>query len=323
MTGRDSIFATIASFLRGSFTKNLSLKVLSLLFALGLFAFLHGKQDQQQRTIPVGVVLRLPPDDINRELMTQIPASIHVTLRGTARSIDQLIQSGVTPVEVDLRKGELEAIVFEPKMFSLPRDVEVTIVDPPRIDLEWQNIVKRRIRVQASVAGTPAEGYVVRGESAVDPSHIEVEGPESLVEVMQFARLDPFDVTGLTEGVYRRRIAIDSPPNRVTYIGPQSASVGVTIARRVVEVKFARRPVEVVGLRGARVKPDEVDVAVTGPPEVVRELRAEQVLPRADMTKVQGLNLETQRHGSATVTLSVELANAAAELQPPTVTVIW
>ncbi len=323
MTPHDSIFAAITSFVRDALTANLGLKALSLAFALGLFSFLHGQQDQQQRTIPVGVVVRLPPENVKRELMTQIPASIHVTLRGPTRAIDRLVQTGVTPVELDLRDGNEDQITFNPERLALPPDLRATIIDPPRIDLEWQNIVQRRVPVQASITGTPAEGYVVKGEPDVDPSYIEVRGPESLVEVMQFARLDPFDVSGLTEGVYRRRIAIDAPPARVTYLGAQSASVGVTIARRVIEVKFTKRPVEVVGLKGARPAPDSVDVTVTGPPEVVRALRAEQIRPIADLTKLEGIDLDPQRHGTASVPVQVELANASADIQPPAVTVRW
>jgi hypothetical protein len=66
-----------------------------------------------------------------------------------------------------------------------------------------------------------------------------------------------------------------------------------------------------------------VDVTVTGPPEVVRALRAEQVVPRADLTKLSGVDLKTDKHGSAEVRLTAELAHAEAELQPPTVTVKW
>ncbi len=321
MTRRDLPFAPILGFLHGAFTENVGLKALSLAFALGLFVYLHGQQDQQQRTVPVGVVVRLPPEQAKRELMTPIPASIHVTLRGATRTIDRLVQAGIAPVEMDLRGGTEKAFTFRPEAFALPYDVEATIIDPQRIDLEWQSVVQRRVAVQASIAGTPANGYVVKGEPNVEPSHVEARGPESLVEVIQFARLAPFDVSGLTEGVYRRRIAIDAPPSRVTYVGPQSASVSVSIARRVVEVKFTRRPVEVVGLKGARATPDTVDIAVTGPPEVVRALRADQVVPRADLTKTPGLDLE--RRGASSIALSVDLANASADIQPPTVTVRW
>jgi hypothetical protein len=299
------------------------LKALSLSLAVGLFAFLYGQQDEQQRTVPVAVVMRPPPEDANRELMTQIPASIHVTLRGPARSIDKLVQNGVPPVTIDLRNERLESMVFEHRLFSLPNDVDITIIDPPRIDLDWQDVVTRQIPIQASITGKPAEGFVVKGEPEVDPKQITVRGPVSLVEVMQFARLAAFDVSGLTEGVYRRRIAIDTPSNRTAYIGPQSATVTVSIARRVTEAKFSRRPVEVVGVATATVNPRFVDVTVIGPPEVVRALRAEQVVPRADLTRVPGLDLKDQKHGSALVKLSVDLAHAEAEVQPPSVDVHW
>jgi YbbR domain-containing protein len=314
------LFTALATWLREAFTENLGLKALSLTFALGMFAYLHGQQDQQMRTVPVAVVVR-PPEDPKRELMTAIPPSIHVTLRGSTRAIDRVIQAGNATVEIDLRDGQTDSIVFDQNMFSLPPDVEIAVIDPPSIDLEWQDVVTRQIPVQASITGQTAEGFVVKGEPAVEPNEITARGPASLVEVLQFARLAPFDVSGLTEGTYRRRIAIDAPPARVSYIGPQSATVTVTIARRLSEARFMKRPVEVVGVANGVITPRTVDVTVLGPPEVVRALRPEQVVPRADLTSVPGVDFKN--HGSASVRVTVDLARAEAEIQPPTVNVRW
>lgn len=317
----NRIFATMLSFLREAFTENVGLKALSLALAVGLFAFLYGQQDEQQRTVPVAVVMRPPPEDANRELMTQIPASIHVTLRGPARALDNMIQSGIPPVEIDLRQGHKRQIVFDAGMFQVSPDARITIIDPPSIDLEWEDIVSRQLPVQASIAGQPAAGYIVKGEPEVDPANLTVRGPTSLVEVMQFARLAPFDVSGLSDGTHRRRIAIDAPPSRVRFIGPSSAAVSVVIARRLSEARFENRPVEVIGVVGATVVPRTVDVTVLGPPEIVRALKAEQVVPRANLGAIPELNLT--RHGTAVVKLDVELVRAEAEIQPPSVNVRW
>ena len=99
MTG--DILGAITAWLKAALTQNLGLKALSLAFALGLFVYQKGQQDQQQRTVPVGVVMRLPSETAKRELMTPIPASSHVTLKGSTRAIDQLVQAGVAPVEID------------------------------------------------------------------------------------------------------------------------------------------------------------------------------------------------------------------------------
>jgi hypothetical protein len=317
----SALVASALTFLRESFSENLGLKGLALTFALGLFAFLQGQTDEQQRTIPVPIVMRLPPESAERELMTPIPASIHVTLRGPARAIDRLIQTGVVPIEIDLREGHRESIGFEPKNFSFPPETSITIIDPPSIDLEWEDVVTRQIPIQAAITGQPADGYIVKGEPDVDPTQLTVRGPVSVIEVMQFARLAAFDVSGLSEGVHRRRIAIDAPPVRSRYIGPSAANVTVTVARRVSEAQFENRPVEVVGVPGAGTVPRTVDVTVTGPPEIVRALRPEQIVARADLSRAP--NVDLKKHGSAVVKVTVELGHADSELQPPSVTVKW
>jgi len=317
----SSMLTSTLTFLRESVSENLGLKTLALTFALGLFAFLQGQTDEQQRTIPVPIVMRLPPESAERELMTPIPASVHVTLRGPARAIDHLIQTGIVPIEIDLRDGHRESISFEPKAFSFPPETAITIIDPPSIDLEWEDVVTRQIPVQAAITGLPADGYIVKGEPDVDPTQLTVRGPVSVIEVMQFARLAAFDVSGLSEGVHRRRIAIDAPPVRSRYIGPSAANVTVTVGRRVSEAKFENRPIEVVGVPGAGTLPRTVDVTVTGPPEVVHALRPEQIVPLADLTKAP--NVDLKKHGSATIKLTVALGHAEAESQPPSVTVKW
>lgn len=319
----NALFDRVLLFFKESFTENVGLKAIAMSFAIGLFAFLYGQQDEQLRTIPVSIVMRPPAEGTDRELMSQIPASVHVTLRGPARAIDRIIQSGVPPVELDLRSGQKQQIVFDDGMFQVPAEVRITIIDPPSIDLEWEDVISRQIPIQASITGQTAAGYIVRGQPEVEPENIAVRGPRSVVEVMQFARLAPFDVSGLSEGVHRRRISIDSPPSRAKLLGPASASVAVTIARRLSEARFENRPVEVIGMPGAVSIPRTVDVTVFGPPEVVRALRSEQVVPRADLNKVAGVNLKEQRRGSTVVKLSIELNHADAEIQPPSVNVKW
>ncbi len=317
----SGFFVAVLVALRRAITENLGLKVLSLVFALGLFAFLHAQEERQQRTVPVSVILRLPPESAERELMTPIPASVYVSLRGSTRAIDGLMQTGIAPVEVDLHEGSQSTLVFDPKMFSIPHGLEITVIDPPSIPLEWQNVITRRVSVQASVTGKPADGYVVKGEPAVDPTQVTVRGPEELVEVMQFVRLASFDVSGLTDGTYRRRIAIDAPPGRVAILGAHAATMSVSIARRVSEARFSNRPVEVIGVVGAYAVPRTVDVSVIGPPEVVRSLRSEQIVARADITQAVAGRLE--KHGSLAAKVTVDLAQAEVETQPPTVTVKW
>jgi len=319
---RDAL-AWLGAHLLRAVLENPGLKAISLVFALGLFVYLNRVEETIDRSFPVGIFVRQPPESANRELMTQIPPNIYVTLRGSTRALEQLLRDRpIPPIELDLRDGERQSVSFDASMLSLPPDVAVTIFDPPSIELEWQDVIDRIIPVQAAITGEPAEGYVVQGQPAVDPSAVTVRGPKRMVEVMQHARLAAFDVTGLTEGLYRRPIAIEAPPQRVTYLGITSTTVTVRIARRTHEAKFERLPVEVVGVTSGSTNPKHVMVTVVGPPEVVRALRAEQVVPRVDVAALPP-EQRSAKHGSVVARVTVDVASVEAQVQPPTVTVKW
>lgn len=313
--------------LKESVAHNFRLKFFALCFSIGLFAYSHGQGDDRQQTVPFDLISHLPPEAARRALVTTLPVAIRVTLKGPARSIDRVSQNAA-PLDIDLRRGVEEEITFDKTLLKLPRDVSVLSIDPPRINLEWQDVIERVVPLQASITGQPAEGFVVKGEPVVSPDKLTAVGPSVRVEVVQFVRLAPFDVTGLGEGVYRRRVALDPPPDRVRFQGAhgtaaESANVTLTVTRRMSEMKFTSRPVSVVGVPVGFSTPASVDVTVVGPPEVVRSLRAEQIVPRADLSTLPGFNAKENKRGSRIIKLSVDLANADVEIQPPTVSVRW
>jgi YbbR domain-containing protein len=318
---KSGVMGKLVRWLRAAFSENLGLKAFSFVLALGLTAYQRGSEDEEQRTVPVDVILRLPSQDARRELMTPPPSSIHVTVRGSTRALDQLTSAGIPSVEVDLRRGDAHAIVFEPEMFAVPPGVQVNIIDPASIDLEWQDVVERSVPIQASITGRVADGYSVQSVK-VDPTSITVMGPASLVEVMQFVRLAAFDVSGKSDGVYRHPLALDQPGQRIQYLGPASATVTVSIARQLVQRKFTRRDVNVIGPPLAKTEPKSVDVSVTGPPEVINGLRDEMIVPRVDAAAA-GYDPKEQRHASIVLPVRVDLTGVEIEIQPPTVSVAW
>lgn len=315
-------FGPFLTWIREAITQNLGLKLTALVFSLGFFGYVHGRENIQQRTISVSVV-SLPPESGARELMTRIPPDIHVTLRGSGRALTDLVQEGSPPVELDLRTGYPEEVKFTREMLRLPPHLELIVVDPPHLKLEWEDVITRQIPLQTSITGHVADGFIVKGEPVVEPERIAVRGPRSLVEVMQFARLTAYNVTGLTEGTFPRRIAIDPPPDRVDFLGSPAATVTVEVKRRESEKLFSDLTVQVVGPARASVYPETVDVTVIGPPDVVRELRAEQIVPQADLTEQASWDAESDEPGSATVSLKVPLNKVRVEVQPPTATVKW
>ena len=295
-------------------TENLNLKLLSLAFALVLYSLAHGSQDAQ-RSIPINVIALTPPESAKRVLMTPIPASIRVTVRGPRSQLDDLHADDMGSIHLDIRNGNETRVVFDPGVIPVPPGLKVEQIDPPSIDLEWEDVIVRDVPVEVGVVGTPATGFVVKGAPTADPAFVRAQGPKSEVLVLQRARADAFDVTGMTDGHYSRLLAIERPGGRVTYDVP-NVTASVEIGREVAERPFQKVPVAVLGHQNAKAQPAEVDVRLACPPEVVRALRPEQIVPRVQVAA--GTD-----HGSDALPVQLSIDQCQVHITPPTVIVRW
>lgn len=312
-------FRSIMSRLGEAMVENIGLKLLSFAFALGLYAFIHSAQDAQ-RTLPVDVVATPPPDSAHRVLLTPLPPFVRVTVRGPRTLLDDMKADDLGTYQVDLRTGKLDRYDFDPVAVHLPPGVRVEQIDPPSIPLRWEDEIIREVPVQASITGQPTPGLVVKGAPKVEPATVRTKGPRSVIDVVQFARAEAFDVTGLIkEGSYERTLPLDRPPSRAEF-ETQTVTVRVEIGREELQRIFVKVPVQVVGVARSTVTPTEVDVRVEGPPDLVRSLRTEQVVPSVDLRSA-GVN--TQAAGSAKLPVMVELEGCRATVQPQNVVVRW
>jgi YbbR domain-containing protein len=287
---------------------------LSFAFALVLYSLVHGSQDWQ-RSVRVTLDSRVPPETADRVLVTKIPPEVRVTLRGPRSVLEDLKGDDIGSLQIDVHEGNETHVAFTPQMLRVPAGVKVEQIEPAYIDLVYEERVVRDLPVQVSVVGTPAPGFVVKGAPSSDPTMVRARGPKSLVMVLQHARADAFDVTGLSEGKYTRSLAIDRPQAGLGFeIG--SVSVTLEIAREVGERPFTKVPVAVLGQTKGRTQPAEVDVRLTCPPEILRGLRAEQIVPRVQVTS-------TAERGSEALPVQLTIDRCEVHIIPQTVVVRW
>ena len=89
---------------RTAVLENMSLKVLSLVCALGVYAFIHGAENVQ-RTMAVSVVSVMPPENANRQLLSPLPTEVAVTVQGSRTHLDDLRAEDLGSLQLDLRSG--------------------------------------------------------------------------------------------------------------------------------------------------------------------------------------------------------------------------
>ncbi len=300
--------------IRSALTENINLKLVSIGFTLVLYSLVHGAQDAQ-RSVSVDLVLLLPSDEVNRVLVSPIPPQVRVTLRGPRTTLDELHADDIGNLQVDVRAGQDRRVIFEKSSVHVPTGVQVDQIDPPGIDLQWDDVITRDVPVQVTVTGTPAPGFIVKGQPLSDPANVRVRGPKGEVAVLQHARADAFDVSGLSEGTYTRALAIDRPTGHLAF-DIRSVSVTTQITRELAERTFTKLPVLVVGQSKAKTMPTEVDVRIACPPDIVHSLRSEQILPRVEENS-------TNATGSETRPVIVNVDKCEVHVTPDVVVVRW
>jgi len=88
------------------------------------------------------------------------------------------------------------------------------------------------------------------------------------------------------------------------------------VGREVAERPFTRVPVAVLGRSPAKVQPAEIDVRLSCPPEIVRALRPEQIVPRVQVSS--GAD-----HGSDVLPVQLVIDQCEVHLTPQSVIVRW
>ncbi len=301
--------------LKALITENLNLKLLSFAFALVLYSLVHGGQDARG-SISVDLEVNLPPESGDKVFVGSIPRDVRIFVRGSAQTIDNL-RGGAVHMIVDLQDSP-EHVIFTPKMVRLPDGVRVDVeqFEPPSIDLKWEQRVTRDVPVQVSVVGSPADGYVVKMPLVAEPKTVKVRGPQSDVLVLQHIRTEAFDVRTITaEGQYPRPLKVENPNPRLK-IDPPSIIVTAEIAREVAEASFKKLEVAVVGPPKGKTIPAQVDVRLVCPPDIVRSLRPEQIVPQVEVTS-------KEPSGSISYPVTVRIDKCDAYPQPREVVVKW
>ena len=240
MKRKNVLKAVLASF-KGFFTRNLGLKIVALVFAILLWAY---------------VLVALNP--VRSKSIDDVP----ITLEGYTDLLSRnliLVNSdlGMADVEVNAtitNHSDLDAsritcraslgTISAAGTYRLPLSVTVqsnlgtvASVDPRTVTVEVDNLIVKTVPVKLELTGTLPEGYEVVAESMV--STITVEGAARYIEPTVRA-VATVDLTGRTENVEEsvNVVFYDKNDNEVTVVTRSQNNPNVTVRATISAYKL-------------------------------------------------------------------------------------
>ncbi len=194
--------------------QNWTLKVTAILLSFVLWLFVRGEPGPERVVPGVPLEVEVPRQ---MEITNKHPTSVEVTLRGMAFSDLWLSQPIPTTCMIDLseaKEGE-HVIILTPENVKIPKGsgIEVTQVNPARVDLVLEATMSKEVPITVPVRGEPSHGFEIYGRSST-PSAVIITGPRSHIDPVREISTEVVSIKGQKQPV-RVFVGLDIKDNWV------------------------------------------------------------------------------------------------------------
>jgi len=250
-----------------------------LMIASLLLAFLLWLLVIAEEKIEAGFMVPLVFENIPSSVVIDGPpmGSVYVQIRGSKQAVENILPQQVQ-ARIDLSQAEPgeKFVQITPQNVVLPQTITVLGIYPPYLDMRF--LARRPVPVKVLTIGKPAEGYEVRGVSAI-PLQVEVVGPLPRVQSIKQVETYPIDVGG-TKKTIRVRVEFVQPGDDIRLLQLKPTEVVVEVAARKVEKTF--RGIAVQKGKEEKFSPSSATVVVQGDYNRMKEMKAEQIAITVD-----------------------------------------
>jgi YbbR domain-containing protein len=258
------------------------LKVVSLGLAVLSWMIVSAQHSSVERGLRIPLELQNLPE--NLEMVDPPQEAVDVRVRGSADALGRLVPGDLV-ASIDLSSAQPGRRLFHisPDRVKAPFGADVTQVLPSSVAIRFEPSATRVVRVQPSVEGDPATGFIV-GDTVSQPKTVEVVGPESALRHVTEAITEPVWV-GSAKAPIRATVSVGLAEPGVRLKSVRSVAVTVDIIQapheRQLNVPVRLRNLQ-VGLTAA-INPPTVSVRARGTKAGIDRLKDSSIVAFVDL----------------------------------------
>ena len=263
------------------FTKNVSLKITAIVITILLwFIATSSRKLEMVKKVPLNF---LTAQDL--VVSADVPRDVDIRLVGPSAFMREVMaRSDVIDVDVRDKKPGLYAYKLNGNVIRLPLGVKVIGLYPADIPVRIEPLKSKNVKVIPSFVGELPPGYKIKTAN-IEPSSIEVRGPESVVakmddvytEVVELSQVNkPFNKTVRLDSKYKDKIKNASQDKFTLYID---------VVPFMITQKFHGIKLDVVGASSKyKLSANKVNITVFGPKLLMEKLSASDIKASIDLS---------------------------------------
>lgn len=261
--------------MREFFTKNITIKIISLVLAIALWMFVVGEETAEiGLTIPLEII-NVPSDLV---VTNDVIQDLNVRVSGPRRLIRRIASENLSKI-IDLKGVQPGEIGFEiaPEDLPLPGGVKVTRLSPSNVTIQVEKIESKKLSILPVLQGSPKKGYEVVSVK-FKPDTVTVTGPSKELAALDAVWTKPINVEKKTES-FTQPVTLEILSSQISSKTSSPIEVDVAIEPRIITKSFANIPVKAISsIFRFRLQPDKVDIRLMGPSELLNTLNQQEDL---------------------------------------------
>lgn len=212
----------------------------------------------------------------------EMPSSLDIVLKGKGWSLIKLLLMEKPQYYLDLTSYKKDAIVDlmqnTSEALNLPTDVFVLNVNPGYLDVTFDNIITKMVKVKNNTIVQTREGFTVIGGVILRPDSVKLTGAGSLLSKIKFVQTDFISFKDINSNISRDVKLIDSLGNQVK-MEPMEVNVSYKVELSA-EKTFDDIDVNVYGMpedKEVLIIPPKISVTLRGGVEELAKLTAKEL----------------------------------------------
>lgn len=264
--------------------------ILSVSFVFSVFIWLYINLSQNyviDLSVPLNVKL-----SGKQALGNELPSSIDITVKGKGWDLISLMLSKSASFNIDLtnykRDTKISTVQEIRNLLNIPNSVSVINVYPDTLDIIFDNLTEKMVKVKHNITVIPKEGYVLIGNPLIVPDSVRITGATSVLSKIKFVSTENIVLENINSNI-SRTVKIKDTLHNIIKIEPKQVAVTFFV-ELAAEKEFDDIMVAVKGLpedREVIIIPPKIKLTFRGGVEQLSNISVENVSVNVDFKSIE------------------------------------
>ncbi|MCX6165227.1 MAG: CdaR family protein [Ignavibacteriae bacterium] len=204
--------------------KNIFIYISSLIFAIILWMYINLNLVYN---ISVSIPLDIKLSKV-QAIASDLPNTVDVSIKGKGWDLLGVVLSKNLKLNLDLtnykKDTKINIAQSVNELLSLSSNVLILAVNPDVIEINFDNITSKTVKVKNLVNVVPKNGYIIIGAPKVNPDSVKISGAISVIGKIKFLPTEQINILNVNSG-FTKTINIIDTLNNIVKIEPKSVTV--------------------------------------------------------------------------------------------------